>query len=208
MERRFSSGSIGGRLTLVIRMDAGASKSDLRLHSARLPFSTPATMIVGVVLVDGHLFLQPSTPRLCQGQWPFQISSISNANFFKNIPSTTNRNAIPSHFMVLFLCLFSDIVIWPSRGPVCFRLIVLVSLRFCTSFSTFPYHNSVSIPPFRCSRWSRRYGHMSPHVCFYPDARCFDVFTRIIDRVFCLPLLLKPIIVRYRQHGHYLRCPK
>lgn len=205
MERRCSSGSIGERLTPVIRMDAGASKSDLRLHSARLPFSTPASMIVGIVFVDDHSFLR-RLPRhaFARVNGLFKFLPFRMHLFQKH----TLHHKSQSHFTVLFLCLFSDIVIWPSRGPVYFRLIVLVSLRFCTSFPPFSHHNSVRIPPFRCSSWSRRYGHMSPHICFYPDARCFDVFTTIIDRVFCLPLLLKPIIVRYRQHGHYLRCPK
>jgi hypothetical protein len=58
-----------------------------------------------------------------------------------------------SRFMALFLYFFfSDIVIWPSRGPVCFRLIVLVSLRFCTNLHPSPITILYVYHRFVCSR--------------------------------------------------------
>jgi len=143
MERRCSSGSIGEHLTAATRTDAGASKSDLRLRSARVPFNTPASMIAGILLVDDRsfLYLSSTTPLPGLNGPSFRMQ------LFQNIPFTTNRNI--SRFMILFLYFFL-ILLFGHLGDQCaFALVVVVSLRLCTSFSP---HDSVRIPPFRCSR--------------------------------------------------------
>ena len=174
MERRCSSGSTGDRLTPAIRTDAGASKSDLRLRERPAPFqSTPASMIAGIVLVDDpllsffffhHAFARANGPF--SNFFPFRVQ------LFQNIPSTTNRNCNLSRFMlhVLFSILLFLILLFDHLGDQCaFAVIVLVSLRFFINFPPSPittlyvYHRSL--------RWSRRYGHRSPHVCLLPT-RC------------------------------------
>jgi hypothetical protein len=155
MERHSSLGSIGERLTPAIRTDAGASKSDLRLRSARLPFSTPASMIAGIVLVDEHSFHYPSTPRLCQGYGFFKFLSFRMQLFQKHtLPHKLQCNL--SRFTLHGTFLFSDIVIWPSRGSVCFRP---------RSYFSVPVYYLTPPPPSQfCTyttvslllRWSRR----------------------------------------------------
>jgi hypothetical protein len=209
MERRCSSGSIGERLTPATRTDAGASKSDLRLRSARLPFSTPASMIAGIVLVDDHTFLYLSSTKPLPGLMAFFKFLSFRMQLFQDHTLHHKPQCNLSRFMVLFLCFFfSDIVIGHLGDQCAFALIVLIFLRFCMNFpppspppSQFCTYTTISF----LLRRSRRYGHRSTHVCFYSS---FDAFMTVIDRLFCLPLLLIPIIVRYRQHGHYLRCPK
>jgi len=58
-----------------------------------------------------------------------------------------------SIFHAFSTLLFFDIVVWPSRGPVCFLL------PSCSCFSAsavllppLPHHNFVPIPLIRCSR--------------------------------------------------------
>jgi len=170
MERRCSSGLIGERLTPAIRTDAGASKSDLHLLSARLPFSTPANMIAGIVLVDDHSFLSlSSTPSrlLPNGMAFFKFISF-RSQLFQNIPSTTNHKSIFHASRFFFCTFFSDIVIWPSRGPVYFSL----SLCFCINFlpPPLPHHNPVSILLFRCSRAGP--GDMAIGRPMYASTRC------------------------------------
>jgi hypothetical protein len=57
-----------------------------------------------------------------------------------------------SRFMVLFLYFFFLILLFGHLGDQCaFGLVVLVSLCLCISFPPLPHHNSVRLPPFRCS---------------------------------------------------------
>ena len=136
MERRCSSGSIGEHLTAATRTDAGASKSDLRLRSARVPFNTPASMIAGILLVDDRsfLYLSSTTPLPGLNGPSFRMQ------LFQNIPFTTNRNI--SRFMILFLYFFL-ILLFGHLGDQCaFALVVVVSLRLCTSFSP---HSPITI---------------------------------------------------------------
>jgi hypothetical protein len=183
MERHCSSDSIGERLTPAIRTDAGASKSDLRLRSALLPCNTPATinMIAGIVLVEDHSFLYPPSTPLPGLMAFFQFLPF-RMQLFQNNTLHHKPQCNPSRFTVLFLYFFFFLILlFGHLGDQCtFALIVLIFLCFCMNFPPLPsppsHHNSVRIPLFRCSRWSRRYGHRS-HVCFL--LRCLMLFMRL-----------------------------
>ncbi|KAF8490847.1 hypothetical protein F5888DRAFT_1097144 [Russula emetica] len=127
-------------------------------------------MIAGIVLVEDHSFLYPSSTPL-PGLMAFLKFLPFRMQLFQNIPSTTNRNAIFHASWYFFCTSFFLILLFGHLGDQCvFALIVLVFLRLCMNFPPLSHHNSVRIPLFRCSRWSRRYGHRLPHVCFLP--RC------------------------------------
>lgn len=136
--------------------------------------------------------------------------------FFKFLPfrmqqtlrHTTQCNL--SRFMVLFLYfVFSDIVIG-HLGDQCAFGLVLVFVRLCINLPPFPSQLCKYITvSFRCSCAGP--GDMAICCPMYASTPMLDAlmrFRRSSIVCFCLSVGLRPIIVRYRQHGHYLRCPK
>jgi len=130
-------------------------------------------------------------------------------NFFKTYPPTTNCNAT-FHASWYFFCAFFLILLFGHLGDQCaFRLIVLVSLRLCISFPPLSHHNSVRLPPFRCSCAGP--GDMvicHPNYASTPMLDAFDAFYNDHRSFSFLPLWLIPIIVRYRQLGQYFALSK
>ena len=122
MERHSSSGSIGERLTRAIRTDAGASKSVLRVRNARLPFSTRFSTRASSDRRNHSFVYPPPFSNFSPFRMQLQL-------FETYPPPQMQMQSLTLHGT--FSVLLSDIIIWPSRGPVCFRPHVLISLRLC-----------------------------------------------------------------------------